>query len=199
MKSDKYIDRINNQKPERNWLIFIIIILLIFSFLIGRITAAKVDNNPSQIDVVEYIYYVCRYYPEKQLNTKLITSIIAHESKWNPDAVGRDGETGFMQLMVPAIKDTIKNNPTRCSNWSISEVQGDWRKNIWSGINYMNQQIINADGDIKEALRMYNQGASSTYTNYTYAETVLGIMSNTDFKVYSENLIVFLSDYTNKL
>jgi soluble lytic murein transglycosylase-like protein len=155
-------------------------VLLIF-FFIGILLASENPHAATRKEIYEYSYYICKYYKEKQLTGDLISAIIERESQWDMAAVGLNGEKGYMQMTVPAIKDVITNNPIKCKGWTIESVQTNWKRNIWSGINYLNQQFLNADGDLREALRMYNRGASSPHTNYDYADSVTNVMKNPAF------------------
>lgn len=84
------------------------------------------------------------------------------ESNGNQSARGSAGEFGVMQLKQIAVDDVVENGGTLYPNW-----QTDARDNIFMGAQYLklNLKPGRANGDIRTALKMYNQGPSGYLTN----------------------------------
>jgi soluble lytic murein transglycosylase-like protein len=99
--------------------------------------------------------------------------MIYTESSYRVNVVSHKDAHGLLQLRTGAIEDVLRYNPIKCARWTIESVQTNWKRNVWAGIWYMNQQFINANGDLKEALRMYNRGPGCSNYVYTYADKVL--------------------------
>lgn len=129
--------------------------------------------NASINDITTYADYVCKYYTNKQITGELISNMIFVESSFNKKAVSPCGAHGLMQLRDDAIRDAIYNNPTKCKEWDIQHVQTNWKANVWAGIWYLNQQFINANGNITNALRMYNGGISGYTKVKKYHKKIL--------------------------
>lgn len=141
----------------------LLLLYLIFNFAFMQ-TKKEIDN---------YVFWICRYYRNKNINVDLVSSIITVESQYNVNAVSSKNAFNLMQLRKDAIIDVIKNNPEHCTNWNVTTVRTNWKKNIWAGINYLNQQFINAKDNITNALRMYNGGAKGYYRVKNYQVKVL--------------------------
>lgn len=123
-------------------------ILFLLSFVFAQ---TKKEMN-------DYAKYVCLFYTNKQLTGKLITAMMHVESKHNIKAISHKGAHNVMQMTRSAAIDVISWNPDHCKRWTVAFIFINWKANIWAGVCYMNQQFINADGNITNALRMYNGG-----------------------------------------
>ena len=93
----------------------------------------------------------------------VITAVIEHESRFNPNATNpTSGAMGLMQLMPATAKGLGVQNPY------------DPAQNIWGGAHVLSTQLQHFHGDLRLALAAYSAGAS-TVEKYggvpPYAET----------------------------
>ena len=76
----------------------------------------------------------------------LVTSVIRHESNFNPRAVSSAGARGLMQLM-----------PATARELGVDDAF-DIQQNIDGGARYLKQMLAQFDGDVRKALAAYNAG-----------------------------------------
>ncbi|MDJ0801570.1 MAG: lytic transglycosylase domain-containing protein [Desulfobacterales bacterium] len=81
-----------------------------------------------------------------ELPAGLLTSVIRHESNFNPRAVSSAGAQGLMQLMPATARELGVDDPF------------DIHQNIDGGARYLNQMLALFDGDVRQALAAYNAG-----------------------------------------
>lgn len=104
----------------------------------------------------------------------LVLATISVESSYQKDLIGFSNDTGLMQI-IP------KWHEERISKYIYDENVDltDPRLNIMVGMDYLDELIVKAEGDISLTLMMYNQGPTSGRRSYArsgesfYAEMVL--------------------------
>lgn len=80
------------------------------------------------------------------LPSKLIKSVIRHESNFNPRAVSRAGAAGLMQLM-----------PSTARGLGVTDMM-DPEQNVMAGAKYLRSMMDKYKGNVKLALAAYNAG-----------------------------------------
>ncbi len=111
----------------------------------NRPAAVKTKLKAAEVDAL-----VNKYAAEFSLDPKLLTSMIATESGYNPDAVSPKGAQGLMQLM-----------PQTAARLGVSD-PFDPEQNIWGGARYMRFLLDtfaeNREDNLILSLAAYNAG-----------------------------------------
>jgi soluble lytic murein transglycosylase-like protein len=111
------------------------------------VSRAATQNKPGGVDVDAI---VDKYAAEFSLDPKLLRSMIATESGFNPSAVSPKGAQGLMQLMPETAARLGVNNPF------------DPEQNIWGGARYMRFLLDtfaeNQENNLILSLAAYNAG-----------------------------------------
>lgn len=104
----------------------------------------------------------------------IILAQISVESGFHSDLVGFNNDTGLMQVIPRWHGERIEKYIYE-ENVDLT----DPRLNVMVGMDYLDELLVNAEGDISLALMMYNQGPASGRRSYarsgesSYAEMVL--------------------------
>ena len=106
-------------------------------------TTTNTSTSASNTDYKAIIEQAATTY---NVPTKLIESVIQHESSFNPLAVSSAGATGLMQLMPSTAKYLGVTDAT------------DPTQNIMGGTKYLRQMLDKFNGDTSLALAAYNAG-----------------------------------------
>ncbi len=115
-------------------------------------------------------------YPGTKITKNLVAAMIAHESRCDPDIIGRDGELGLMQILPKTAAHFGYTNKEDVKDPAI---------NIHIGVMYLAQLEKNM-GSLPKALSGYNRGEEGAKdkiaTNpdyaltYDYVESVRAIL-----------------------
>jgi soluble lytic murein transglycosylase-like protein len=93
----------------------------------------------------------------QRVDPALALAVAQQESSFNPNAIGDNGNSlGLFQLQEGAARDA-GIDPTR---------RQDPNLNIPGGINYLRQKLMQAKGDVSQALRLYNGGGDPHYVQH---------------------------------
>lgn len=104
----------------------------------------------------------------------IILAQISVESGFRSDLVGFNNDTGLMQVIPRWHGERIEKYIYE-ENVDLT----DPRLNVMVGMDYLDELLVNAEGDVSLALMMYNQGPASGRRSYarsgesSYAEMVL--------------------------
>ncbi len=101
------------------------------------------DRSARQAEINRAIVTAARRY---ELPAGLISSVIRHESNFDPRAVSSAGAQGLMQLMPATARELGVDDPF------------DIHQNIDGGARYLKQMLTQFDGDLRQALAAYNAG-----------------------------------------
>ena len=133
--------------------IFLLRILETLSTLLSRnrvISAEQPQTNISAGSKEKTFSEIIRSAGEKfGVDEKVISSVIKHESSFNPQAVSRSGAQGLMQLM-----------PATASSLGVSNAF-DPEQNILAGTRYLRQKLDEFGGNLSLALAAYNAGSGA--------------------------------------
>lgn len=183
----------------------IILILLAFSFIIGRFTAPNKTitvsksvevpmyaseklpdtkenfhfNIPLSYSLQDYLYEVCA---DEEVPITLILAMIETESSFNPEIISSTDDYGLMQLNK--INHEWLNEEFRAADM-LNPYQ-----NVFCGTKVIASYVRKYDGDFNKALMAYNMGdygANKAWdngiTSTKYSEKILGLM-----KKYEEEI-----------
>lgn len=123
------------------------------------------DNNiNTELSIKEYIKSECS---KRNLDYRIIYSIIEQESKWNEDAIGDNGNSlGLMQIQPRWHKN-------RMDNLGVSDLLDPYQ-NVSVGIDIVDE-LVSKYG-LYGGLAAYNTGSPSGYSQYS--ENVISNMNN---------------------
>lgn len=133
---------------------------------ISVVTEVNGSNNNinTELSIKEYIKSECS---KRNLDYRIIYSIIEQESKWNEDAIGDNGNSlGLMQIQPRWHKN-------RMDNLGVSDLLDPYQ-NISVGIDIVDE-LVSKYG-LYGGLAAYNTGSPSGYSQYS--ENVISNMSN---------------------
>jgi len=99
---------------------------------------------------------------EYGFNPNLILSLIQVESNFQPRAVSHAGAYGLMQVNLPVWKDELDIDPLRIF---------DIEYNIDLGLRILKHYHDESNGDLLQALHLYNNGY--LYNNHKYKDRVV--------------------------
>lgn len=141
-------------------IIIIAAILALFSRRSPEMTAGNPDRPPSTVNPVSVPLQVAKWIPavkaesgKYQINYSYPAAILWAESGGTFDPPGSSGEIGLMQLKQIAIDDLKLFGYGSFPGWQV-----DPKQNIAAGVAYLDLQLMRTGGNIKEAVRAYNQG-----------------------------------------
>ena len=141
-------------------------------------------NEDVPIDELDYILVLTRQCSEEffpTVPTSLVLSMISMESSFRKDLIGFSQDTGLMQIIPKYHQDRIEKY--------IYEENVDLydpRLNVMVGMDYLEELIDWADGDIELAVMAYNMGPLRARVLYlkgvktSYAKNVLKRMDVID-------------------
>ena len=122
------------------------------------------NNINTELSIKDYIKIECA---KRNLDYRIIYSIIEQESKWNEDAVGDSGDSlGLMQIQSRWHKN-------RMDNLGVSDLLDPYQ-NVLVGIDIIDE-LISKYG-LYGGLTAYNTGSPDGYSQYS--ENVISNMNN---------------------
>lgn len=86
----------------------------------------------------------------------LVLAVISVESGFEPDMIGYSNDTGLMQIIPKWHEDRIAKY-IYDENVDLT----DPRLNVMVGMDYLDELLIEAEGDVSLALMMYNEGPTN--------------------------------------
>lgn len=107
------------------------------------------QRSSSRLSPEEVDRLVTQAAEQKQVDPKLVHSIIQVESGYNPNAISRKGAMGLMQLIPGTAKRFGVENPF------------DPKQNIDGGVSYLKYLLEMFQGDVALSLAAYNAGENS--------------------------------------
>ncbi len=117
----------------------------------GRSFRSQRSNSSLSAEEVDRL--VTQAAAQKQVDPKLVHSIIQVESGYNPNAISRRGAMGLMQLIPGTAKRFGVENPF------------DPKQNIEGGVSYLKYLLEMFGGDVALSLAAYNAGENSVLQN----------------------------------
>lgn len=137
-------------------------------------------SSSVSIQELDYILVLTRQLSNEffqTVPTELVLAVISVESGFRPDLLGFNDDSGLMQV-IP------KFHRERISKYLIDETSDifDPRVNISTGMDYLEELLDTAEGDVALALMSYNEGPSRAKKRYSkgivsgYAEEVIARM-----------------------
>lgn len=152
-------------------LILILLLLVIVVNLDAKIKLIRSVAGKWQ-DVVKH--WAAVYF----LPAPRLFAIIAHESSGNPEAIGRAGEIGLMQLTPGALTDF---NSHFHKTYSLEDLKSP-DVNVEVGAGYF-RMLLDQMGNIDDATRAYNVGAGRARKDSTAGLTYLLVVRELEIQI----------------
>ncbi len=171
-------------------------IFLLLAVLFGSILFKKIYKQ--DLDNFDYLIQKCakRY----NVDPNLVKAVIKQESRFNPNARGKHGEVGLMQITFPVVKDWEKEKKRKLVSKGLlfsSEI------NIEIGTWYLGRALYqwrdNKD-QVIFALAQYNAGRSRAlnWAKKIKNKNVIDSIPFESTRIYIEKVLNYHSEFVRK-